>query len=263
MFIDEVLENKESLEKKYVCPICKNDMIIKNGKIVTPHFAHKSRKKCDTFSQDMSEWHKDWQNVFPKENQEYVLRLNLTTEQYLWAAEENGFLENIPDEYYSMDDNDPIEIVHRADVCISGYVIEFQHSPISCEEFNERNWFYRSCEKKVIWIFDFTEKTMFAYKRNCYSKKWKWNYASKTFIDFLPQYYKKRKDEYTDKWKDSSILLFFQTEREWDEEDKIIDLVTWAIEDDYGDADFRRFTTSLKHNYSKKEFRRAVLQRKL
>ena len=39
-----------------------------------------------------------------------------------------------------------------------GYVIEFQHSPITAEEFNVRNQFYLTYGKKVIWIFDLSEE---------------------------------------------------------------------------------------------------------
>lgn len=41
---------------------------------------------------------------------------------------------------------------------LTNYVIEFQHSPISAEEFDERNKFYTSIGKKVVWIFDVQEK---------------------------------------------------------------------------------------------------------
>lgn len=113
---------------EYFCPICKGLVIPKAQKSlnVAAHFAHKNRKQCDTFSHDMSEWHKKWQSIFPVRNQEVALPF------------ENP--------------------CHRADVLAYGYVIEFQHSPISIEEFDERNSFYTSLGKKVIWIFDVNEK---------------------------------------------------------------------------------------------------------
>ena len=37
---------------------------------------------------------------------------------------------------------------------MGGYVIEFQHSPISAGEFERRNKFYTRAGYKVIWVFD-------------------------------------------------------------------------------------------------------------
>ena len=113
---------------KYYCPICQGSLIIKatTSKSVAAHFAHKSRKDCDTFSHDMSDWHKEWQNRFPLRNREVPLPF------------ENP--------------------CHRADVLACGYVIEFQHSPISLDEFNERNRFYTSLGKKMVWVFDLSDQ---------------------------------------------------------------------------------------------------------
>ena len=121
--IDNAQENEA-----YFCPICNGLLVIKakKSKSVAAHFAHKSRADCDTFSHDMSDWHKEWQNRFPLKNREVPLPF----------------------------DNP----CHRTDVLACGYVIEFQHSPISLEEFDERNRFYTSLGKKVVWIFDVMEK---------------------------------------------------------------------------------------------------------
>lgn len=113
---------------KYYCPVCKGTLLVKAKKseTIAAHFAHRSRKDCDTFSHDMSDWHKAWQDRFPLKNQEVPLPF----------------------------DNP----CHRADVLAYGYVIEFQHSPISIDEFDERNRFYTSIGKKVVWVFDVREK---------------------------------------------------------------------------------------------------------
>ena len=37
------------------------------------------------------------------------------------------------------------------------YVVEFQHSAISQNEFMTRSSFYMSCGYKIIWVFDFCE----------------------------------------------------------------------------------------------------------
>lgn len=112
----------------YFCPVCDNPLIIKavNSQIAT-HFAHKKWAHCpDIWECDTSEWHKTWQNRFPKECREVVV-------------EKNG-------------------IKHRADILINNTVIEFQHSHISHEEILERNEFYLSCGYRVVWIFDAIDK---------------------------------------------------------------------------------------------------------
>lgn len=132
----EVMIDTAQESKPYFCPICNGLLVVKakKSKSVAAHFAHKSRVDCDTFSHDMSDWHKEWQNRFPIKNREVPLPF----------------------------DNP----CHRADVLACGYVIEFQHSPISLEEFDERNRFYTALGKKVVWIFDVMEK----YAENRFTK---------------------------------------------------------------------------------------------
>ena len=130
--IDE-LGNKVSIMnaeygKTYYCPICHEKLTVKKkGKGKAPHFAHKPDSDCTDWG-DMSEWHLSWQEKFPEECREVVL-------------EKNGER-------------------HRADVCIKdmNLVIEFQHSPISNEEFSKRNCFYISCGYQLVWVFDVTGK---------------------------------------------------------------------------------------------------------
>lgn len=108
----------------YFCPVCGGALIVKakESEAVKEHFAHKSRRLCDSWNYDMSEWHRTWQRFFPEECQEVVVQ--------------NG------------------EEKHRADVLINNTVIEFQHSPISAEEIADRNRFYISCGYNVVWVFD-------------------------------------------------------------------------------------------------------------
>ena len=252
------------IEQEYVCPSCNTDLIIKDGTTITsPYFEHKIPSVCDTFSQDNSLWHKEWQNLFPTNNQEVVLTLKPTNGYYLVSAKQRHFETRIPDFLYSVDENAPLSIMHRADVCACGYVIKVQNKPINNEEFNEENWFYTSFGKKVIWIFNFSnEKTMVSYDANKYSKKWQWESPPETFANYLPQLYRKHKDKYN-VWKDSSILLFFQTTDANNNDAEKIELVTWVIEKGKGEADFQRFTTSKNHVYTKKEFREIVIKQKL
>ncbi|MBR5923474.1 MAG: hypothetical protein IKZ59_06745 [Clostridia bacterium] len=115
--------------ENYFCPVCGNPVIVKAAKSenIRTHFAHKRNNLCiDNWKHDMSEWHYEWQSKFPIENREVVV-------------ENNG-------------------IVHRADILINSTVIEFQHSPISGEEFESRNKFYKKCGYRVVWLFDATDQ---------------------------------------------------------------------------------------------------------
>ena len=115
----------------YFCPICNKPLIIRaqNSKLKRPHFAHKKDSQCsDLWKYDMSEWHFSWQEKFPIECREVVM-------------ENNGEK-------------------HRADIFLPdcNTVIEFQHSPISKEDFDKRNQFYSSCSHNLVWIFEATDK---------------------------------------------------------------------------------------------------------
>lgn len=270
VYIDDAVSMGEKTE--FVCPVCNGELIVKNGRINASHFAHKSLEECDTFSSDMSEWHKAWQNIFPKRNQEVVLEKKLTNIQYEGAARVHKFSKMTYEEFMNYKKETApqyITVRHRADVVACGYVIEFQHSPISSREFNERNWFYTECGYKVVWIFDFTEEYVNKHivcadewwneKDN--GAKYRWTYASKTFTDFVPQ---DHKPHYMDnKWQDSDIIVFFQLQDETgDEEDYIMEKVVWAVKEDNGNANFRRFMTSY-YPGNKKELYEWVRKRKL
>lgn len=114
----------------YYCPVCNNSMIIKRGKIVSPHFAHKSNVHCDPwYVKKMSYWHRRMQNKFPPNMREVAL----------WNDDKTEF--------------------HIADALIGsngeGTVFEFQHSNISVNEFLERTQFYMNIGYSVVWIFDY------------------------------------------------------------------------------------------------------------
>ena len=192
---------------EYYCPLCRKKVVLRKGQINIDHFAHQSR--CDdTWCYDISAWHSDWQQQFPKRNQEVIIEFN---------GEK-----------------------HRADIMACGYVVEFQHSPISAEEFNERNHFYLNYGKKVIWIFDFSDEFKSG-RIDCYdgwsSKndnggKFKWRYPKRSLQDYLPQ-------------SDKDIIVFFQfsNSKHGESDESYIERVTWAIEEN-GHSNFARFFTS-------------------
>ena len=57
----------------YFCQLCGNKVILKRGSIKAHHFAHQAHTACDGWEHDMSEWHRNWQLLFPPENREVVL----------------------------------------------------------------------------------------------------------------------------------------------------------------------------------------------
>ena len=107
-----------------VCQVCKAEVIAKCGDIKIHHWAHKSKKKCDHWWENETQWHREWKNEFPKDWQEVI--------QYSETGEK-----------------------HVADVKTpKGLVVEFQHSPIKPEEILARNNFYEN----IVWIVDGTRR---------------------------------------------------------------------------------------------------------
>ena len=151
-----------SKDAQYFCPICDGNVRLRAGNNNAPHFAHIT--SCtDDFTHDMSEWHRQWQELFPLKNREYVIKHN--------------------------------DEAHRADVLCYGTVIEFQHSPISDGEFRRRNQFYTSAGFKVIWIFDLID-VVDSDRMWCeedYENQWdnggkfRWNHPWRFLNGFLPQ----------------------------------------------------------------------------
>ena len=111
VFIDNAIQGGET---KYFCEICHKELIIKatNSEKRRKHFAHKKGTSCtdNWSSHDISEWHLQWQEKFPKEYREVPVG--------------------------------DVNERHRADVNVLLSVVEFQHSPISYEDFVRRNRFY-------------------------------------------------------------------------------------------------------------------------
>lgn len=145
-------------KQDYFCATCGDKLVLRKGKIRIHHFAHPSNSECtDSWHYDMSEWHQRWQARFPLETQEIV----------------------------KIKDGQK----HRADVLLEDkkVVFEFQHSPLSVDEFEDRNNFYNSLGYKVIWIFDVSEQyetgAIENYRRDLYS----WSHSKRTFDYFNPK----------------------------------------------------------------------------
>ena len=270
VYIDEAIKS----QAECVCPICKGELIIKNGPINVAHFAHKSKTDCDDWTSDMSQWHKDWQNLFPRNNQEVILELEMSNLEYESLAWTNGFskFDRFDHEQYLK--NTPkkvIKLKHRADVLACGYAVEFQHSHISSKEFNERNWFYNRCGFNVIWIFDVieereTKKMRAGEEWHRYGEdgcKYTWDYAWKILTNFVPQNHRRQK--INGQWKSPDITVFFQVAEEepGDDESGIIEKLSWAISEDNNSASYRKFFTSYSPAVTKKELLECVMERRV
>lgn len=121
-----------SANVRYLCPACGDPLVIKRGKIIAHHFAHKKGKQCDPYyASKTSLWHRTMQNKFPEAAQEMMV----------WNRNRTKF--RVADALVTIDD----------DI----YVFEFQHSTISTDEFIARTTFYLDLGYKVVWIFDFRD----------------------------------------------------------------------------------------------------------
>lgn len=133
------------MNKDYLCPICNEKLIQKKGKVNSWHFAHKVNKHCDDWYQ-MSDWHLKWQEYFPENFREVVVKHNNER--------------------------------HRADIKIGNLIIEFQNSSIGGYEFDCRTNFYTQCGV-LVWVFNLQGKHI--YEQKYIQKKtthyyWDWAY---------------------------------------------------------------------------------------
>ena len=55
-----------------VYPCCGTGMIAKCGNRQIWHWAHKTKRTCDRWWENETQWHRDWKNCFPDEWQEVI-----------------------------------------------------------------------------------------------------------------------------------------------------------------------------------------------
>lgn len=108
------------------CPVCSERLIHKMGKVRRPYFAHKTSSDCPYDKDSKSEWHVRMQDYFPKESHEVR-----------FVDEKTGE-------------------IHIADIFLreANTILEFQHSPISWEEFWSRTCFHIMHGRRIAWLFD-------------------------------------------------------------------------------------------------------------
>lgn len=108
------------------CEECRSVLVPKCGRIVTPHWAHKSRIDCDGWSEPETNWHREWKLRFRQEEVEVTIKRD--------------------------------GCHHRADVHLKNPAadgidtIEFQHSPLSVDDIWCRERFYG--RDRLLWVID-------------------------------------------------------------------------------------------------------------
>lgn len=103
-----------------VCPTCGSAMVAKCGPRVMHHWAHATRRDCDPWWENETQWHRDWKNLFPEDCREI---------------------------HHVAPDGE----VHQADIRTrTGIYIEVQHSSMTDAERASREAFY----KNLVWIVD-------------------------------------------------------------------------------------------------------------
>ena len=102
------------------CPLCGHPTVAKCGPRVMHHWAHASRRNCDPWWENETDWHREWKELFPKECRE-------------------------------VSHTAPNGEIHRADIKTpTGIIIEIQHSAMTDEERESRESFYQN----LVWIED-------------------------------------------------------------------------------------------------------------
>lgn len=60
--------------EEYFCPVCGAPLIFRDGPINIAHFSHRARECSDRWNYDMSDWHREMQELFSKECREIVVQ---------------------------------------------------------------------------------------------------------------------------------------------------------------------------------------------
>ena len=121
--------------------------------------------------------------------------------------------------------------IHRADILIDKTVIEFQHSPISAAEFEDRNEFFRSCGFRIAWVFDvseaFIDGRIYPSEKN--QNVYCWLNPMRVFAAGAPI------DD-----KSFGYSVWFYWADDYDEGDYLTKVV-WTAKDDNGNPSLKRF----------------------
>ena len=213
----------EATLKGAVCRKCNAEVIAKCGDIKIHHWAHKSKRKCDHWWENETQWHREWKNEFPKDWQEVI--------QYSETGEK-----------------------HVADVKTpKGLVVEFQHSPIKPEEILARNNFY----KNIVWVVDGkrrkTDEKRFEEVLNPAS--WAWKYWDNSRL--LRDWSSIQKPVFFDFGKPKLYGILEGEIFKFDKKDFIIEVKEGIINDRFND-----FIDSVLHKRHRKKLEKRVQNEK-
>lgn len=210
---ERIWADSATKSEKYSCPCCGGEVTLRDGPINAAHLAHIGGECRDSWHYDMPEWHKSMQALFPEEAREVVVKDETT--------------------------------IHRADVLVDKTVVEFQHSPISQDEFQNRNQFFRKHGYRIAWVFDVQEA--FDEKRIDYSDE----DSGDMFVWSNPPRVFKVAPDIIDYSKDFSLWLAY---RSCDEEPIVLHKVIWTVKTEDGSPSLSRFIISLYEIDADKSF---------
>lgn len=208
------ISNKERIKaepnKTAFCDICGEELIPKCGTIKMWHWAHKINSDCDSWAEHETQWHMDWKNEFPKEQQEVVIEKEIKVDLL------DGHNRNMGFEVHKQK--------HRADIKVNDLVIELQNSPISAKEIKERENYYNN----MIWVLNGDtiakgieirdKKGLITFRWKFPPKSW-WHSNKLKFIDFSEKL--------------STLLLQYEQFEQGKTTGKN---VSYRVDNDYGDG---------------------------
>lgn len=151
------------------CEICQSVLIAKCGNERIKHWAHKSKIACDPWWENKTEWHRKWQNLFPKEWQEKIHTDSATGEKHIADIKTDKEL-----------------------------VIEFQYSAIKPDEIKSREAFY----KNMVWVVDGTRLKK-DYPRFCKGMNGRKAFFKGFFLSAFPE------ECFPASWLASSVPVYF------------------------------------------------------
>lgn len=149
--ITKYIELKSALKDHFIKCYNGHELYLTNGEKNKPHFRHKNA--IDMNSNNMSEWHIEWQSNFPMTEQWFSSKYNTQITP------------------------------RRADVVLTNNIIlEIQHSEITLSEVTNRNHDYNLHNMKIMWIIDGERTTICNLINGRYLLTFdnadKWKYAS-------------------------------------------------------------------------------------
>ncbi|MGX7024069.1 competence protein CoiA [Vagococcus hydrophili] len=188
-------------KKKHYCPGCKSEIIVKNGTVIMPHFAHKKNSQCFFFSENESEEHLVGKKLIAANCEKYGIDYEL-----------EAFLP---------------ELQQRPDVLINRKIaVEFQCSPLSIARFKERTINYQAFGYQVLWILG----TKLQWKDSCSSMQRQFVYLSKNIGFYVWELDISKKEIRNNYFLVSSIWKkFYQTQLFSLEKESVIDILQFPL----------------------------------